>query len=809
MLKNWTNIFLYHIKNNKLFTALNVLGLSIGIAGLIFAILYWNDEHSYDEWNPEKDSVFQVLVDIGENRVWTNTPVTFEPFLKNDTNIEKMMYCENWYESPLYKYKGKKLIIKKLFNTQNNFFDFFPFEFVKGNPKTVLQNENSIAMKQETAVLFFGTENPIGKQIQYEDQFLTVTAVYKITENSSIAPDAVVNNMKRRIDQDKNEWGNFNNGWFIKLKNPSKANELSKKLTSIYYQNKIIKDAKAEGISPEEFESKYGKFKFILEPLSATRLHSQGQGSPEGKGNYQFLLIMAGLSILILILSIVNYVNLATANAIRRAKEVGVRKIVGASKTEIIKQFLFETIIIVLSSILLALVIVELSLPYYNEFLDKELIIYGNQFYLQIILIFIITVIFAGVFPAIYVSNFETLKVLKGNFGRNKSGVWLRNGMLILQFAIASFFIIGSYIVYDQVRYLSTKSLGFSGSQVLEIFYFKPESLLNATNSEQQIFDRYTTAKNEISKIKGVEQVTTGAFRFGGGNDSSSGFSYKGINIQAQNLSVDFGMLEMMKIGMAQGRYLNPKIASDTINSMMINEAALKIMTEKNPIGKIVDWNDNKLKIIGVVKDFSLFSPQGKVPPMVFFHFKTMDWTIRNINHIYVKLKAENTEQTIADIEKFWTKSMESDYPFQYNFIDKNYLRTYKTYVKQKNLFSLLNVIVIMIALFGLFALASYSIERRMKEIAIRKTLGAETKTLLKELSKQYIIFSLIGFMTAVFPVYYLLNKWLENFANRIDISIYPFIIGFIALLSLTLLVVLSKAYQATRVDVLKYLKYE
>jgi putative ABC transport system permease protein len=809
MLKNWTNIFIYHIKNNKLFTALNVLGLAIGIAGLIFAILYWNDEHSYDQWNPEKDTVFRVLVDMGDGYSQANTPVTFEPFLKNESNIEKMMYCENWYESPLYKYKGKKIIIQKLFNAQKDFFDFFPFEFLHGNSKTVLQNENSIAMSQKTATLFFGTENPMGKQIQYENQILTVTAVYKITANSSIAPDAVVNNMKGRLNADKDQWGNFNNGWFVQLKDPSKTSELSAKINAIYYQNYVVKEAKREGISPKEYETKYGHFNFALEPLSVSRLHTKGQGLPEGKGNYQFLLIMIGLSVLILILSIVNYINLATANAIRRAKEVGVRKIVGASKSDIIKQFLFETIITVLISILLALVIVELSLPYYNEFLDKELIIYGSQFYLQIILIFIATVILAGVFPAIYVSNFETLKVLKGNFGRNKSGVWLRNGMLILQFAIASFFIIGSYIVFEQVRYLSNKNLGFSGSQVLEIFYFKPEAVLRAENSEKLIFDRYITVKNEISKIKGVEEVATGAFKFGGGNDSSSIFSHNGNNIQGQNIAVDFGMLEMMKIQMAQGRYLNPKIASDTINSMMVNETALKMMNEKNPIGKTVDWNDRKFKIIGVVKDFSLYSPQGKVPPMVFFHFKTVSWMIGNIQHIYVKLNGENTEQTIADIENFWTKKVDSDYPFQYDFIDKSYKRTYKTYVQQKNLFSLLNVIVIGIALFGLFALASYSIERRMKEIAIRKTLGAETNVLLKELSKQYILFSVIGFLIALFPAYYLLNKWLENFANRIEISIYPFIIGFVALLFLTLLVVLSRAYQATRVDVLKYLKYE
>ncbi len=408
MLKNWTNIFIYHIKNNKLFTALNVLGLAIGIAGLIFATLYWNDEQSYNQWNPQKDNVFQVLAKLEENNYWINTPVTFEPFIKNDPNIEEIMYCQNWYDEPLYKYKDKKIIVRKSFKAQSNFFNFFPFEFLQGNPKTALQNENCIALKQETAIQFFGTENPIGKQIQYEDIFLTVTAVYRITGNSSIAPDAVVNSMKERIDRDKDYWGHFNNGWFVKLKDPSKTAELSAKLNSIYYQNKTVKDAKSEGISPKEFETKYGHFDFVLEPLSNSRLHTKGQGSPEGKGNYQFLLIMSGLSILILILSIVNYVNLATANAIRRAKEVGVRKIVGATKADIIKQFLFETIIIVSISILLALAIVELSLPYYNEFLDKELLIYESQFYGQIILIFIITIIFAGVFPAIYVSNFET-----------------------------------------------------------------------------------------------------------------------------------------------------------------------------------------------------------------------------------------------------------------------------------------------------------------------------------------------------------------------------------------------------------------
>lgn len=428
---------------------------------------------------------------------------------------------------------------------------------------------------------------------------------------------------------------------------------------------------------------------------------------------------------------------------------------------------------------------------------------------MQILLIFVVTITVSGIFPAVYVSNFETLKVLKGNFGRSKSGVWLRNGMLILQFSIATFFIMGSYIVYEQIKFISEKDLGFKGDQVISIDY-RNKYDWREKDYKDKVYNRYNMIKANISAMKGVQQVSTGAFSFGSGNGSTTGFSYKGSpNIQGKNMGVDFGMLEMMQIKIKEGRSLSEKFSSDTINSMLVNETALKMMGEKDPIGKEVEWNGRKLKIVGVVKDFNLLGPQEKVIPMVFFHFKTVDWMMQNANKIHVKVNGENIEQTVADIEKFWTKNVDSDYPFKYDFVDKEYARTYESFVKQKNLFSLLNIIVILIALFGLFALASYSIQRRMKEIAIRKTLGAETKTLLKDLSKQYVIFCTIGFLIALFPVYFLLGKWLENFAYRIDISFLPFVIGFFVLMILTLIVVLSRAYQATRVNVLKYLKYE
>lgn len=406
-------------------------------------------------------------------------------------------------------------------------------------------------------------------------------------------------------------------------------------------------------------------------------------------------------------------------------------------------------------------------------------------------------------------SNFETLKVLKGNFGRSKSGIWLRNGMLIFQFAIASFFIIGSYIVYQQVKYLSSKELGFKGDQVGTVYWSKSNLAVNGSITNTMIYNKYKTLKTELENIEGVQKVSTGTFRFGGGNDSSSSFGYNGNSIQAQNMAIDYDMLSVMQIRIVKGRDLSEKLASDTINSILVNETALKMMNEKNPLGKTIDWNGKKFKVIGVVKDFNLFSPQAKVPPMVFFHLKTVDWMMENISDLYVKIDSEKSEKTISAIETFWKKKVDAVFPFEFSFVDKTFARTFEVYVKQKNLFSLLNVIVILIALFGLFALASFSIERRMKEIAIRKTLGAETNVLLKELSKQYIIYCVIGFLLALFPVYYLLNKWLENFAFRITISIMPFIVGFFVLLALTLIVVLSKAYGATKVDVLKFLKYE
>lgn len=811
MLQNWINTFIFHLKNNKLFTGLNILGLSIGIAGLIFSILYWNDEQSYNEWNPNKEVVFQSLSKVSETNLWVTNVLTFEDYFKTDfKELESYCYLDMWYAQKLLQCNDKKAIFNVI-DAQKAFFDMFPFHFIKGNAKTAIKDETCIAISKETALKLFGNVNVLGKTIRYQDRKLIVMGVYTIPGKSSMAPEAVINFIAERIPKERDNWSNFNLGLLLKLKNPADKDKVAAKMSDLLYKNRTVRWAKEEGLTIAQWEKKNGaeNMKIFLDPLKDARLHGLVDGYAEGEGNYDFLLIMMGLSVLILILSLFNYINLATANAIKRAKEVGIRKIAGASKSNIVWQFIFETFIITTFSILLSLVIVELSLPFYNNFLEKQLSLSGTSFFCELLIIFIVTVIVAGILPALYVSNFEASKVLKGNFERSKSGIWLRNGMLILQFSIASFFIIGSYIVYDQVQFLNNRDLGFKGDQVLEINYKKPQIDFNDTIALKSLYTKYETLKQEIVKIKGVSEVSTGAFSFDGGGTSSSTFNYHDKNIQSQNMAIDYGMLEMLKIKLTEGRYFDKKIASDTISSVLINETALKIINEKNPIGKIVNWNDRKLKIIGIVKDFNLWGPKAKIPPMLFFHLKTIDWMNINVSRIFVKVNPVEMANTIPNLEKFWRKNIDADFPFKYDFVDKAYARTYKDFINQRNLFSLLNVIVILIALFGLFALASYSIQSRMKEIAIRKTLGAETHVLLKELSKQYVIFCLIGFLLALFPAYYLLNKWLEDFVFRIDISIYPFLIGFAVLLFLTLIVVLSRTYQATKVDVLQYLKTE
>jgi putative ABC transport system permease protein len=808
MLQNWFKTFVYHFKNSKAFSLLTIIGLALGISGVIFAVLYWDDEHSYDAWNPNKDRYHQVIFDMSDGDVWATAPAPLAPLLKSKlSEIEDYTYTTNWYSSGTAENEDKKVYSNKVLTVDSTFFRFMPFEFISGNSKTALKQKNSIVLSVKTAKTLFGDTDPVGSFVNFDAKAYQVTGVYTPNKKSSFNPDFVVNTILTRLENDKDNWGNYNFALFLKLKKDADLAKVKKTIDEVIIQENDMRFAKMEGISLEEYQERYGKTSSVLKSLSDLRLHSIGETLPEGRGNYQMLLITLGLSLLILVLSIVNYINLSTANAIKRAKEVGVRKIVGASKRQVILQLMFETSLYLIVAFLLAFSIVELGLPYFNDFLQKSLEWKIIRFLPNIVSIFLIVLLLAGLLPALYVANFETLQVLKGNFSRSKSGIWLRNGMLVLQFVIASMFIVGAYIVRQQVHFMNTKDLGYNGSQVVMIQYL-PQ------NQEGNNYDKYQILKSEIKKINGVKDVSAGAFKIGDGAININGFEREPDKklIRLYVMTIDVNFLEMMDIKLLEGRKLSDELATDTITSVLLNKKAVaeyQLDTSKPIIGaEIPAWNKRNV-IVGIVDDFNFLGFHSDIPPMIFSHFKITPWMHHNLQYVYVKIDSEQTESVLTKLEEHWKENVNSNQPFSYDFVDKSFAQTYQQYTNQNKIFSILNIVVVCIALFGLFALASYSMERRMKEIAIRKTLGASVQTLLKNLTLQYVIFCVIGFALSVVPTYLLLQKWLENFAYRIDISFIPFVVGFLSLMVLTLLIVLIKAHQATRVDVLKYLKYE
>lgn len=805
MLKNWFKIFFYNSVKNKAYTLLTILGLAIGITGVIFSTLYWKDENSYNKWNPGKQNIFEVISILPDGANWgfAQAPLAENIAVKTD-NVTAFCYYTPYYTENTFTVNNKKEYFQDILITQNNFFDFFPFEFVRGSNAAFKANKYGIAMEEKEAIRIFGDKNPINRTVTgASGTSYPILAVYRLNKYSSLKPKYVLSSVYDNLANDEGSWGNYNYGLMLKLKNPEDAPSIIKIGNEILLENKVKAAALEEGVSMKQYLKEYGTYTIDLQSLSDARLGKKVTGFQEGKGNLLFLRIILALSFLILALSVINYINLSTAQAIRRAKETGVRKVMGASKGNIIVQYVFETGIITLFSLMLALSIAEITLPLYNVLINKDLEIIFSEYIAYLLIIFCTVVLFAGVFPAVYIANFDVLKVLKGNFSRSRNGIWIRNGMLVIQFTIATFFISGGIVVTQQISHLAQKDLGFNADQIINIKF-------NGDDMGRK-FNFYESFKQDLLKIKGVKNVNISTFRFGNSASSSSSFSLPDskFSTQAQNIAFDFGFLEMLNIQLVSGRDLSSDIASDSTENILMNERAIRDLGGKVPLGTEFTWNGQKMKLVGVVKDFNMSSPQNEVPPMLLMHMRTVNWMQSNVNTVLIKIDPVDIAATMSSIEKFWQQKVNTDTPFEYDFVDKQFARSYESYVKQQKLFMVMNTVVISIALFGLFALSSFTMERRYKEIAIRKVVGAETRSLLILLSRHYIYLAVLGFILAVVPSYLLMNRWLENFAYRIEISIWMFIITFAVLLTLTLAVIMLKAYAATRINLLNYLKYE
>ncbi|SHF68999.1 ABC transporter permease [Chryseobacterium vrystaatense] len=804
MLNNWLKIAFINYKKNWLSTAINLFGLTVGLTGFMLILMHWNDEESFEKWNPKKDNIYYFQSyhkkenDYGNNiavpmakRAKEVIPGVEDYVLFNGSGIGLKMTTK--YKT-FYQQEGM--------TATESFFNFFPFKLVSGTYKNALKGEGVIALSTVAAKNLFGTTNAAGESVKFDGKNYVVTAVYELPkENSQIKPEFIINPVEQ-IKNDEKNWGNFNYGCFFMLKPGTDLSVLQQKFLKDIFEYRAKLDKDSEGMTPQQYLDMYGPTDSVFTPLDEVKLHAKASwfGTPD----FKTIMILFTLSVLIVVLSAINFINLKTAQASQRAKEIGVRKAIGSTRSNLIVQFLLETFVICIASYLLSLALTEILLPGFNKFFGKEMKMDDWHIYFYSFVMVIMVTVISGLIPAMYLSNFKAIETLKGNFARSKHGIWLRNGILTLQLIISSFFIIGGLIVNQQVKHMMNKDLGYSGKQIL---------IVNFRDSNPKPWLKYERLKTEMSRIPGVAEISYGEIVPGSNRSSTSNVDFMDKSIQAQHGSMDYNYLQFMNVKLKKGRWLDPNLASDTIHNALVNEAFVKKFgwsddqAFKNEIRP--GFDSIKYNIVGIVKDFNIRSLRSKIEPVIFFHYKETDWKKMNVYNIQLKIKPDDIDGTVQRIKKYWSGSVEPGYPFDYFFIDQRFAKTFEKYQKQQTLFTTLNAMVLMVALLGLFALSSLMIEQKLKDVAIKKTLGASDGILIMGLTKQFLWITLTAVLISIPISYYLMSEWLKDFAYRIDMPVWPFITSLVVLVILTFAVVSIKAYKATKVSLVKYLKYE
>ena len=814
MFKNWLKIAFTNYKKNWLSTIINVFGLSLGLCIFLLIFINWQDEKSYEEWVPNKENIYLVE---NTNPIFGAMVTSSFPELSESTKkypeIEDFTIANMWSSMKIKLSVGQNSSFSNNARVSESFFNFFPFEKVAGSYQDALKGGGKMAISEETAKKLFGDEykNCIGKTVKMDSnevESYIVTAVYKLPkENSVFKPDFVMlnPNFLKENKYDKN-WTNYSYVGYFKLKPGADPNILAQKITKdLNVEEKITAEKYGQ-----PFEEK-DKSSVHLTRLDKMKLDALSEGVE--KGDKKSILILLGLSILILVLSAINLINLKSAQSSQRAKEVGVRKALGSSQWRLIIQFWLESFIICFVAYIIAFGMIELILPFYNKFLNKEIVTNNPKILIYSAVFLFIFSLFAGVLPAAYLSNFKPINTLKGNFSRSKNGVWLRNSILTFQLIISSFFIICSAIIYSQVSYMLNKDLGFKGDQVIQIDFKK------INYDDDYVFKKNKRLKAELLKIAGVEDITSSVFNIGNGMMNTSNVSDAKDTTKIVNLvgcgGVDYNFVDFYKLKIISGRNLDLRKASDTISGTLANEAFIKKMgwNKDTAIGKEVlpGWEDGakrKYTILGVVKDFYITSVSKEVDPLLLFNYDR-NWIKNNVSNLQIKISKNDIGGTIARIKDFWENKAEPGYPFEYNFVDKKFAKTFEKFEQQKTLFSILNTVVLIVALLGLFALSSLLIEQKLKDIAIKKTLGADEKIIVWDLTKKFLIITIIAVLLSFPLAYYAMNEWLKDFAYRIEMPWIPYVISLILLLILTFGVVSIKAFQATKLNLVKYLKYE
>lgn len=801
MWKNWFKIYVYNSKKNKMYFLLTILCLAIGVAAVLLSSLYVKEEYSFDQWNENKETI-HFVENKGEKMSMTGHPFALGIKLKEEYSFVEDYLLYDYYQATTIDYKEKSVAFDKILTTNQTFFDFFPYEMVYGTKQHIFKAPSEIVLEEQKAVALFGKgSNPVGQQVKIDDKIFTIVGVYHLgSKRSSFMPEAVVNSHQFLTAEQASAWDQISGSLLVKTSKPEETAKAIDALYMKYYfepwaaKSNITLEALLERLEGMLISNAY------LHPLPIMHFQKNGPIAgiiPEPIANVKLLYIIVGLSWLILLLSLFNYVNLSLSQMLFRAKEVGVRKVLGGISRSILKQSLFETSLTICLAFILSIMVLYFILPFTNLFLQTNIVMQVQDFAFLFVIVYALIILFAGLIPAIYISRYHVLKVLKGDFHRSRSGNFIKNTFLVIQFASACWFISGTYIVYQQAKYMTTKDLGFRGDQIISVPFLIEEE-------REGKFQKYMTFKAEALKIKGIEQAAVAGLEYGNqrGGSSISFFPYKDQKIMTMSVPVEGNYFEMMEIQLKEGRFLNQNLATDSIENVMINERLLATLGESNIADiKLPDYN-----VVGLIRDFHTGGLESSVQPMM---FKLLS-DDSNFYSVKIKVDIHQLETAIPALEQLWQKfNPDAKLPFEYEFVDQQFAQTFTKIQQQKQALLYLGVMVVFIALFGLFAVASFNIGTQLREIAIRKVLGADSSGLILKLSISYVVYCVIGFGISIFPSYYLLQIWLNDYAYRIEISYEVYVVCLILIVALTLLIVVSRAYKATKMKVLDYINYE
>jgi putative ABC transport system permease protein len=782
MLRNYIKIAIRNLLRHKAFSFINVTGLSIGMACSILILLWVQDEFSYDKFHEDSERMFRItasLSDLDIRAAVTSAPMS--PAIKSEVPQIEGSIRTTGNSTELFQVGEQMFEERRVLFADSNFLQFFTFPLISGDPATALQKPESILITEATAKKYFGEENALGKTIRRNHQSdFTVTGILaNVPENSHLKFDFVI--PIAVIGRDNFEWDNFNYYTYVKVHESSLAPIELKNL-----EQRILNIYKAH-----ESRLKVG---FELQPITRIHLYSKFIADVPGHGNVQYVHIFIVVAVFILIVACINFMNLATARSARRAKEVGLRKVAGALRFQLIRQFLAESSFIAILALVLSLVIAVL--PAFNDLSGKNLNLSVNntKIVVGLLSITVVTGLLAGSYPALFLSGFAPVKVLKGNLRSGAASSLFRNVMVVTQFAVSIILLVGTAVIYNQLKFIQSKNLGFD-----------KENLIYAPMSGE-LTGKYQVLRNKLEQNQLTSKYTVVSDLPTNVSNGTVNVKWEGKDPDSQPLfphfAIDENFIDVFGITLLSGRSFSKEFRADTSN-YVLNEKAVEAMgmNVSTAVGQRLSLWDKPGIIIGVVKDFNFKPIQKPIEPLILRLNTGRGFTV-------VRAKSGQIEATSKAMEEIF-KDLNPQYPFSYNFFDQDVANQYRAEQQLSKLFTVFASLAIFISCLGLYGLSAFLAERRTKEIGVRKVLGASDAHVVYLLSKTFTKPIVIAMVIASPIAWFVMDRWLQGFAYHVTIHWGIFVLAFVVAITIAWLTVSYESIRATLINPAESLRNE